>query len=690
MTESQRLARRKIYEELIREAAIADGELNSSDQEEERSPSDNESELYPAEDDSNDSSNDFAGDDFEDLSEILPMAHLGLGEVIAAEETESGGDDSDEALVGEEAQEEEEEEKKEQPRVSSKKRGAAGKKSKSKRSKKSKIGSSAAAAAAAPAGSGPVLTPSALDTMQQFMDDCRIPRDVGRVLNRLSTLGSIKAVEWMNWYSMLMVPTIRELLLESNSKSHRLQEKHLELIILIQRLVTIVRAHSIQFASLGDLHEGVRQLLITAAACFPDDSGCVSPNMHLALHLRSQILDYGPPSGFWCMPYERANGLLGRVPYSRSAPAISTAKRAVQMITMACQSPDGVAYGRTVDTPQDAPPGAGFTHALHKTRHNNGTHHIYTFTDDDDGRAAKQRLMGWRDGSLMGDVNGYEPFPGFLCCSRGGGPREVHIDMTHEAAFPHQTATVRKDLLKLPHLKACLRSHYLEAHKSSLVEYVKRLGAFDGDLDALQGDTQRSKVRRGKALVHDGVRMWLDDEAIFAKTVRIYDKLMFAGESFDSVLSSSDSNNSYVAVVFDTKTAKALKTYLWYGRVSYYVEHTFNGHVHKFAAVRYYLFLHESGNTKGMRNRYVDAAGLPVPLRSRLAQSSLTQFPVVQTEFHPDHTQDLVPVHRLMHRWIPCPIPRPPPKADATGGAKPGTAAPKLQHVCPVPTRIHF
>ena len=36
--------------------------------------------------------------------------------------------------------------------------------------------------------------------------------------------------------------------------------------------------------------------------------------MHFHCHLKSCILDFGPLHGFWCFPFERYNGLLGKAP----------------------------------------------------------------------------------------------------------------------------------------------------------------------------------------------------------------------------------------------------------------------------------------------------------------------------------------------------------------------------------------
>ena len=37
-----------------------------------------------------------------------------------------------------------------------------------------------------------------------------------------------------------------------------------------------------------------------------------TPNMHLHLHLKECLLDYGPVQGFWCFPFERFNGVMGK------------------------------------------------------------------------------------------------------------------------------------------------------------------------------------------------------------------------------------------------------------------------------------------------------------------------------------------------------------------------------------------
>lgn len=41
--------------------------------------------------------------------------------------------------------------------------------------------------------------------------------------------------------------------------------------------------------------------------------------MHLHLHLKQCILDYGPLHAFWCYPFERFNGILGNIHFNRKS-----------------------------------------------------------------------------------------------------------------------------------------------------------------------------------------------------------------------------------------------------------------------------------------------------------------------------------------------------------------------------------
>ena len=45
-----------------------------------------------------------------------------------------------------------------------------------------------------------------------------------------------------------------------------------------------------------------------------------TPNLHLHLHLKDCLLDYGPSHTFWCFAFERCNGVLGSFHTNKKAP----------------------------------------------------------------------------------------------------------------------------------------------------------------------------------------------------------------------------------------------------------------------------------------------------------------------------------------------------------------------------------
>ena len=46
-------------------------------------------------------------------------------------------------------------------------------------------------------------------------------------------------------------------------------------------------------------------------------SDCHTPNMHLHLHLKETLQDFGPAHATWCFSFERFNGILGSMPTNK-------------------------------------------------------------------------------------------------------------------------------------------------------------------------------------------------------------------------------------------------------------------------------------------------------------------------------------------------------------------------------------
>jgi hypothetical protein len=104
-----------------------------------------------------------------------------------------------------------------------------------------------------------------------------------------------------------------------------------------------------------------------------------------------------------------------------------------------------------------------------------------------------------------------------------------------------------------------------------------------------------------------------------------------------------------------------LNTKVWYGRVSYYVRHTFAGQAHDFAVTRWLDFVEHK-----IPHRHD-------PLVAATLQAS--EYPVVETAFMVRDIRDAVPVQRITGRWIPL-------------SPSPGTAY-AYQLVGPIRSRVH-
>ncbi len=118
--------------------------------------------------------------------------------------------------------------------------------------------------------------------------------------------------------------------------------------------------------------------------------------------------------------------------------------------------------------------------------------------------------------------------------------------------------------------------------------------------------------------------------------------------------------NSWVAVVWaDEKSKRAVKTKItWYGRVSYYLKHTFMGKEHSYAMVRWYDWV-------GQGNKRPEfAALLPAAMAQYYSDvlpakhSSFAEYPIVAIKHTGMNAEDLVAVHRLAYRWIPVKLDR--------------------------------
>ena len=136
-------------------------------------------------------------------------------------------------------------------------------------------------------------------TMQEIIDSTRVPPFLGRIPHKIeSKVSSLTADQWKNWVLVYSVPILHTILTLDDLRcwSHFVEACSL----LLKPIVTI-----------DDVIKGDEKL---TAFCNTYEKlygkNKCTPNMHLHLHLKDCMLDYGPVHSFWCFPFERYNGVF--------------------------------------------------------------------------------------------------------------------------------------------------------------------------------------------------------------------------------------------------------------------------------------------------------------------------------------------------------------------------------------------
>ena len=142
------------------------------------------------------------------------------------------------------------------------------------------------------------------DTIRQFI----VPNDAGRIPSSIgSGYGGFTANQWSNWITIFSPIVLNGIL----------PGEHLRCWLMFVRACTLLKPRVITKCDV----ESADLLLLNFCKEFERlyGKGACTPNMHLHMHLKACLLDYGPPHAFWCYPFERYNGILGQYHTNRRA-----------------------------------------------------------------------------------------------------------------------------------------------------------------------------------------------------------------------------------------------------------------------------------------------------------------------------------------------------------------------------------
>ena len=141
------------------------------------------------------------------------------------------------------------------------------------------------------------------DNIQERINSATVPTGIGRIPHKIqSGFSAFTADQWKNWvlyYSLLVLHDILDI-------------DHLECW---RHFVLACRALCCKELSPHQLQLGHGLLLqFCKRAERLYGKQFITPNMHMHMHLKSCVTDFGPLHGFWLYAFERYNGILGSVP----------------------------------------------------------------------------------------------------------------------------------------------------------------------------------------------------------------------------------------------------------------------------------------------------------------------------------------------------------------------------------------
>lgn len=153
-----------------------------------------------------------------------------------------------------------------------------------------------------------LITLKHLEVIEEKMKKFKVPSSAGRLPSNISSShGGFTANQWNNWiliYSPILLKGI-------------LPNEHLRCWLLFVRACSFLKPRFIEKRHIISADLFLLQFCKEFEQLYGQNS--CTPNMHLHLHLKNCLVDYGPLHAFWCYPFERFNGILGSIHTNRKS-----------------------------------------------------------------------------------------------------------------------------------------------------------------------------------------------------------------------------------------------------------------------------------------------------------------------------------------------------------------------------------
>lgn len=145
-----------------------------------------------------------------------------------------------------------------------------------------------------------VLNSAKLDEIDLRQEKLKIPGTVGRLAHCISKAHKrMKADEWKNWTLIYSLFCLRNVI----------SAKYLNHWSMFVNACLLLCKRSIDESDAAEAHNLLRMFCLNFVSLFGYQH--CTPNMHLMLHLKECIHDFGSVYSFWCFSFERYNGILG-------------------------------------------------------------------------------------------------------------------------------------------------------------------------------------------------------------------------------------------------------------------------------------------------------------------------------------------------------------------------------------------
>ena len=145
-----------------------------------------------------------------------------------------------------------------------------------------------------------ILTKESMEEIESRISRFKTPAGTGRLPGRIgSCYGGFTANQWKNWILIYSVVALKGLLPSSHMGCWLLYVNACKMLCkpkLKKDNKIAADMYLLQFCRKFEFLYG--------------KDNC-TPSMHLHLHLKECLLDYGPAHAFWCFGFERYNGIMG-------------------------------------------------------------------------------------------------------------------------------------------------------------------------------------------------------------------------------------------------------------------------------------------------------------------------------------------------------------------------------------------